>query len=326
MTDKTELSAEEQKELEQKEAEAGFNAGFKSARGSHDALAPAAEGSTDDETVVSPPKGREEGGGQDATGDNRADQPQEEQPPEEPAPDEWAGVPDKVREALTSLTTQLQQVEHLTRSTQGRVSSMQSAMAAGRKATQDAGGSQPSEAQVEAAMETPEDWKKFEKEYPEFAGPISALMKVRHNRSGVSEKDLSALREEVTGQIGLTAREIQEKAEERALVRLKHPNWRKDVKTSEYQEWIKNQPQEVQDLRSSSQAEDAIKLLDSFYAARKAKAQPQAAAAQTNPQRKQQQERRLRANVEPQGTPVAVDTGLTDEQAFLRGFKRAHGR
>lgn len=322
MTDKTELSAEEQAKKEQQEAEAGFAAGFKAARGEHDALTPAAEGSTDDEPTVSTPQGREEGGEQEATGDKQEDNPQEDQPAEAP-PDEWEGVPVKVREALNSLTTQLNQVEHITRSTQGRVSSLQSAMSAGRKAAQDSGGEQPSEAQVEAAMETPEDWKKFEKEYPEFAGPISALMKARKSGGSVTPKDLDTLREEVAGQIGFSAKEIQDRAEERALVRMKYPTWRADVKTPAYQEWIKQQPEEMQSLRKSQYAEDAITLLDAFYAAVK----PKAANPNNLPtQKKQQQERRLRANVEPKGTPVAASTGITDEQAFLRGFKNARGR
>lgn len=178
------------------------------------------------------------------------------------------------------------------------------------KAAEAAGADSPTDTQVAAALANPEAWKQLKEDFPEWAGPVEA--------------ELTALRKEIgkrqapqvdMGAIERRTAEAVDEAEERAFVRLKHPTWKKDVKTPEFQKWFSSQANEIQALAGSKLADDAIRLLDSFK-------EYQTKAAET----KQKNERRLERAVAPKGGTPPASTAISDDEAFNRGFKRALGR
>lgn len=178
------------------------------------------------------------------------------------------------------------------------------------KAAEAAGAESPTDKQVQAALANPEAWKQLREDFPEWAGPVEA--------------ELTALRKEIgkrqapqvdTAAIERRTAEAVDEAEERAFVRLKHPTWKKDVKTPEFQKWFSSQANEVKALAGSKMADDAIRLLDSFK-------EHQTKATET----KQKNERRLERAVAPKGGTPPASTAISDDEAFTRGFKRALGR
>ena len=82
------------------------------------------------------------------------------------------------------------------------------------------------------------------------------------------EKNISDLREDLkkakSTQIAQTPG-IDPIQFERRLVSIKHPGWEQIIKSSEYKTWLETQDQEIQKLaRTSTQAEDAINVLNQF--------------------------------------------------------------
>lgn len=300
----------EQKALEEQEAEAGFNAGFAKVSGINK---PPTGNKPADNTAAAaePEKGDAEKEAQ-AKAQAEADAKAAAEAAEKAAYD---ALPKALRDEIAVLKAIPGQINKLAGHLGGMKSQLDSVLTTARAAATAKGGQAPSDTQVQAAMSDPKAWERLKTDFPEWADPVEKeLLALRKTVAGLAPQDFAGFKKEVTASVS----EAVDEAEERAVVRLKHPTWKTEVKTPEFKAWFETQPEDMKALAGSRMADDAIRLLDG-YAEHKQKAAKSAEAAQ----RKQA---RLEAAVTPKGTSQPVSTAISDEEAFNRGFKRARGR
>lgn len=334
---------------EEKDAEAGFAAGFAKARGEE----PPAEAKVDEPTTGEPATAEQKPAAEPAKPDAAA--------VKAAAPDPWKDVPPVVRQELEALRALPIQIRNLAGHIGGLNSKLESALATAKAAaTEKAGaGAAPSEKQIQAAMANPDAWKKLKEDYPDWAEPLEQEFgRVRGEIAELAKKtapavDVSALKTEVTSGVNAALAAGFDAAEERAFVRLKHPEWKTTVNTPEFKAWtLEGGPSveaysRMKTLEQTDQAradaivngwarqfpqwwadrgaaifderaEGAIKLLDGFKTYQE--------QAKTSAAKRQSNTTRLERSVPAQGTSGAPPSmGISDEQAFTRGFNRVRG-
>lgn len=335
MTTTAEEQTPEQKDaqvkLEQQEAEQGFAAGFNKVAKKDEATE-----ETTTTTAAAPEQGADKA-------ETQAAQAAEVDP--------WKDVHPMVRKSLETLQAEVGKVSQSAQSTAGRVGKLQSALDAGKAAAAKAGTDAPSEAQVAAAMTDPNAWKKLEEEFPDFASPVKAELSAL--RAELAKKTADPeLETRVTERVQAVRTELRAEMREIVKIDAKHPDWEATVNTPEFKTWslqggpslerysqmkalertdpakaeqmvnafARAHPQWWADKGASmfgSAASDAIKLLDGFAGHKKKAADADAT--------KQKQQKRLEGAVTPKGTTSPPTTGLTDEEAFLKGAKKALG-
>lgn len=221
----------------------------------------------------------------------------------------WDGVPAVVREKLQSLDALTGTVSKLAGHIGGLTNATQrieTALKAGKEKASTAGGDTPSDKEVKSALKDPEAWAKLKEDFPDWAGPV--------------ETELAALRGEIAAKEApkIDQEAIVSEAEERAFIRFKHPDWKATLKTKEFGDWWKAQPDDFRALGASEQAEDTIKVLDTYKA--------HSGQVAADAQKRQQQEKRLQRAVVPEGSGATHEAGISDQEAFERGYKRAAKR
>lgn len=338
---------------EEKDAEAGFAAGFAKVRGEEpdagaDKGAEAAAASTTTDAASTAAKAA--AGGEKKEGAAAA----------AAAPDPWAGVSPVVKQKLEALDALPGQIRNLAGHIGGLNSKIDSALATAKAAATEKGGAAaaPSDTQVAKAMASPDAWAKLKEDYPDWAAPLEAeFAGIRGDIAKLSKGqgvDVNALKSEVTRGVGEQLAAGFDAAEERAFVRLKHPDWKDTVNTPEFKAWTleggpsleeygrmkaleqtdpakaeamvngwtRTHPQWWADRGAAifdERADAAIKLLDGFKGHRE-----QAASADA---KRQRSETRLQRSVPAAGTSGAPPTtGTSDEQAFTRGFNRVRAK
>lgn len=333
----TEQPTDEQKKLEAQEAEAGFAAGFNKVRGGEDP----AETETTTEAATAQAAPVEE---------------KKAEPAKAAAADPWDGVPAVVKERLESLSA----LPNRLRNIEGHFGGLKSALDtlnATAKAAAKKGEEAPTETQVQAALADEDSWKKFKEEFPDFAAPVEkqlasvrAELAKRKDAPPVDVKEIeSRVSARVEERLAAAMPAATDAAEERAFVRLKHPDWKATVNTPEFKTWTlqggpsldaysqmkaleKTDPTKAEEVVNAfarsypkwwgekgaamfgSTANDAITLLDGFKAHK-----DQAATAG---QAKEKQQKRLDAATPLKSSPAPITRAITDEEAFERGFKR----
>lgn len=331
---------------EAKQAEADFVAGFAKGRGEKP-QADQPDGETTDAAASTEKKGEQAAQTKGAAAAAAA-----------PAKDPWEGVPAVVKERLEALNALPGQIRNLAGHLGGLNSKIDSALATAKAAATDKAGAAaaPSDAQVKAAIANPEAWKKLKEDYPDWAEPLEAEFSgIRKEIAELAKKpgqavDVNALKSEVTRGVDAALAAGFDAAEERAFVRLKHPDWKTTVNTEEFKAWTleggpsleeygrmkaleqtdpvkadamvngwaRQHPQWWADRGAAifdERADAAIQLLDGFKASRE-----QTASAQ---QRRQRSESRLERSVPAKSTGGAPpSTGLSDEAHFERGANR----
>lgn len=350
----TETAAEPtaaQLEQQQQEAEAGFAAGFKRIAGEPPAEGEAS-GKTDAEREAEEKASREAEAKAKAEADAKA-------AAEAAAADKAAydALPKTLRDQMATLSALPKTVQNLAGHIGGLSQATQrieTALKAGKAATAAAGAEAPSDKQVAQAMADPEAFKRLEEDFPEWAGPVKAEFaairaELAKKQGGGPAVDVDALRRDFAGAVDQATNE----AEERAFIRLKHPDWRQTVKTPEFRAWslqggpsderyaeykrvaeadpakgeefvngfARDYPQWWADRGAAifgSTADDAIKLLDGFKEHRKSAVDAEAA--------RQKRQARLERAVTPRGNTAPATTAINDEQAFERGFARGKGK
>lgn len=357
MTEKTAQEKPEQRDgdvvaeepsQEQKDAEAGFAAGFRNVRGgdkpSGEETTTASDTST--ETQGEPKKDAA------ATGTAAA------QAAAAPAEDPWKGVPEVVRREFDSLRALPGQIRNLAGQIGGMNSKLQGALATAKAAATAQGGAAaaPSDRQIQAASTDPKLWEKLKEDYPDWATPLEAIFADMRKEIAAAKGpavDVKAIKADVTSGVRAEISAGLDAAEERAFVRLKHPGWKETVNTPEFKSWTlqggpsieqytqmkaleqtdparaeamvngwtRQFPQWWADRGAAifdERADAAIKLLDGYAAHR-------TQAASTS-QRKEKGQERLERSVPARSSGGApASTGISDEQAFERGFKRGRG-
>lgn len=212
---------------------------------------------------------------------------------------------DQVAEMLPQLNTTLKE-------TAGRVGSLQSQWAKHQQQL----ASQPTPAELEQAAKGKKSWQAIKEEHPDWAEGIESF---------VSEKTKPGLSaEELEQQI---AQQYQEKfaAEtaklSRAIVRIAHPKWEQDIRTPEFAGWMAGQDDTVKAQASSQDPEDAIALLNSYYASRKTGSDPR------DKQRKLEAATEVRTpSRQAASTSLTSDDGMSEAELWEQEMKRRQAR
>jgi hypothetical protein len=182
--------------------------------------------------------------------------------PQEPA-DPYAGLHPDIRARLERFdqvaATHTQLVNGLREAT-GRIGALQSQLERARQAQASA---QPTQAQVTSAAKDPEKWAALKKDFPEWGDAISEYVESRAAGlagKGVSAEDLEQL---VAQRTTTVSTELAKKFNEN-LVTLAHRNWKTEINSPAFGDWVKVQAPAVQQLAQSADPFDAIQMLDLY--------------------------------------------------------------
>lgn len=151
------------------------------------------------------------------------------------------------------------------------------------------------------------EWNKFRDEYPEIA------MVVERKLAASAQKQVDPLTGEVVTRLNQLQQQVaplveheQRKQEEARLAVLdsQHPEWRTQVKTAQFKQWLGQQPQAVQQLALSDAVSDAAYLIGSYNRDTGAATSQQVAQQRTN---RLQQNLGVKAKSNRQSTAIPQD-------------------
>lgn len=212
-------------------------------------------------------------------------------PEETPPPDEWAGVPDVVKNRLLAAEAEIARREHAIKSQMGRE------LAAMKRQLDEANAKL-----APKAAETPPPeltkWNELKQEFEPIAGGVEEY--VAQMIKGIAAPqsiDIEALEQRVAERARVEAASD--------IVESFHGGWTETIASQEFLAWKKLQEPGFQRLYESNRPRDAIKVLDKFKA-------DQAAAEKA---RRVQAERdaRLKGSTTVRGQGTGV---ITDEQTL----------
>lgn len=227
------------------------------------------------ETEVAPAPAEEAAPQEQEATQVEAQAPAEETPPAEEDP--YAGLPEAAKERLRKLDElerSQTQLLHQVRTAEGRVSAMQRELEQAKKAAASAEG--PSQAQIAAAGKSLQKWESLKQDFPEWAEAMEEF--VLANKSKADPVDIEA-------KVELNANAIVARYEKQRIER-RYRNWEQEVRKPEFGSWLDSQPAEVKALADSPISDDAIELLQKWYATKEVKQERKAklaAAATTKP-------------------------------------------
>ena len=175
--------------------------------------------------------------------------------------DLWSGLSEDQLARISALEKEKEKALMDQKAAAGRVSYMQKQMNSMSKApsqTQPAQNTdeQPSNAQVQEAMQTPEGWAAFKDEYPEIGDAID------HRLSGQQGEITKVIEERLAP---ITSK-IQSDAVSQAEAQLEalHPGYQDILAAPDFSKWLNEQPHPVQLLAESYDAFEASTLIN-FY-------------------------------------------------------------
>ncbi len=331
---------EEQKTKAERDAEAAFSSGFKNVRGE--------EEKPDEEIKPDDDKPEEKAAAPAAVAKPEA---------AAPAADPWEGVSPIVREHLEKLG----QLPDRLRNVEGHIGGLNSTVkqitTAAKAAATDKGAASPSEAQIAKAIDDDAEFARLTEEYPEWGNAINKQMAVMEKRimQKVPQVNVDAIRKDILKD-SPGSDQVLSQVEEVIPLYVKHPTWKKDIKSPEFHEWGltggpsvkdyneflnlgKTEPVKAKEMLNdfirqfpnwwsekgskleSSSTDDAIALLDSYNEFKAAKAATPTPAEQSR-RSKEKSQQRLSAATTPKGTQQPPQPGVSDEEAFNRGFKK----
>lgn len=337
---------------EQREADDGFAAGFNKVRAGQDTVA-GGDATDSAENADAAAKPQDDAAKAKAEADRKRLEAEDERKAADAADREaYDKLPKSARDQLATLGALKGAVDKLAGHIGGINNGMQrleKAVTHGRAEAAAAGSKAPSETQVQQALSNPDAWAKLREEFPDWAGPVEAELKAIRNEIAASKGSAAS-----TVNVEQIRQQAADEAEERAYIRMKHPDWKATVKTPEFRtwtleggpstdayqqmksrqaanpsqrdeieaqfasQWSRDHPQWWADRGAAmfgNKADDAIKLLDGF-SARSKKAEDDAAI-------RQRREKRLERAVAPKGTGAPGSPGLlSDEAAFERGAQK----
>lgn len=172
--------------------------------------------------------------------------------------DIWAAAAPEQRAAFEAAQQQLARLEHENRSNRGRIAALQRQTAAAPR--------QAASAEAAAGRDAgsgtgdflaSDDWKSFEKEYPEVAGPLGKVVGALEQKATRFEKELSAIGDD---------RRQQALDEQGSLLTGQHPDWQQVVGGNQdsFRSWLDHQPRHVRDaaVRNAEEVVDAEEAAD----------------------------------------------------------------
>jgi len=142
----------------------------------------------------------------------------------------------------------------------GRVGALQSAL--DKQAAAPA--QQPTNEQAQAALASPEAWKKFKDQFPDWTEAIESFVQANRAAGAPAQAaadpiDVNAVKQAVMDDVQAGIRQ-----QTYAAVEAAHPGWLNTVQTPAFQEWRAKQPAEVNALGASPHAADAIRMMGLF--------------------------------------------------------------
>jgi len=185
--------------------------------------------------------------------------------------DPWAGVNPAVKAMFTELSAQVKSIGGTVprlEQAERRIGAITNEFNAAKQAAAVVVNA-PTKEQMAEAAKSDEKWNELKSDFPEWAEATDIRM----------DSKIERLRRELIGKVGgstdrsaevesINAR-LQETAKaediQRALLDFFHPKWSEAVRSKEYADWLKKQPDEIVSKTKSQQATDAVIVLDSFY-------------------------------------------------------------
>ncbi len=270
--------------------------------------------------------------------------------------DPWKDVPPILKKTFDELNGKIGSIEHMTKSSAGRVGALQSALDEARKSATKQGAASPTPEQVQAAAEDSAEWESLRKEYPEWVSGFEKQMAIVEQRilKKLPAVDTGAISTDVLNKSSEIARNVGTEVKRVIPLYVKHPDWEDTIKLPEFHEWaltggptkeeygkklhlddtdaqksseytnelIRKYPQwwsEKGALLESKATSDAIKLMDSFSEHQKA-----AQAAEQDPpadQGRQGNKERLEKAIAPtKGAIKPKPAAKTEHDEFLEEF------
>lgn len=254
----------------------------------------------------------------DATGETPAQ--------DAPAGDAPAGEPEKQPEqpttqvdpVLEEIRATLSKLDGRVRNTEGHIGGLNSAFsrfqqeqqaAAQAAATQrHSGNDAPSSAQMAAASKDLTKWNQLKADFPEWGDALEE----RLGALAVPRVDENALRAQWQQEMQQREAALQAQLGE-LRIEVAHRGWKQTVKTPEFHEWRRSQGPEVEALAHSSRPEDAIRMLDLYQEAAKAR------LPQTAQQIEADRRARLAAAAAPSGVAGSTRRSvneMTDDEVW----------
>nr|BDD47851.1 hypothetical protein 24 [Burkholderiaceae bacterium] len=219
--------------------------------------------------------------------DDNDDSGEVEEPPQEEeteevvaeekvASDPFEGLPDAVKQKLAKideLEKSNQTLLHHIKTAEGRVSALQREQDIARRVQEQVAkqnNEAPTQKEIAKAEKDPEKWARLKEDFPEWAEGLEEYVSTRLGGMQQPQQTIDAKQIEgyVNNQINASRTEMTRRIEE-ATLDGRHPSWRDDVKSQDFNNWLTNQPNEVRVLADSQAAKDAIRMMDLFYESKK---------------------------------------------------------
>lgn len=170
----------------------------------------------------------------------------------------------------------------------------------------------PTQQQVTAALKNGAKMKALREDFPDWADAIDEA--VTGGMSQLEQSILAKVKPEKVDTSGFATVDSVTKIGF-AAISAHHKTWKKDVVTPEFSQWLEAQPDDVRALAGSDDPEDAIAMMDKFYASRPSKDEPP-----TKPDPKQ----RLAGAVMPNsGATKPPPKVITEDDALAIGYQTA---
>ncbi|MCA9340175.1 MAG: hypothetical protein KDA17_04650 [Candidatus Saccharibacteria bacterium] len=219
---------------------------------------------------------------------------------------------DAVKEAEKQFSGRIRNLEGHIGGLKQKLDGMAEQMKVAKSVTEDAGGDAPTQRQINDAIKDGEKMAALRTDFPEFA---EALDEMAANFGG-NNSFQSELQETRQAAAQATA-QLAEMREIRILDKA-HSDWEEVVNTDSYQNWLANQPENIQDVANNSpHARDAIAVLSMYKEATTSHPDLTASSRQNN------QDRLEKATAPTSGKNVNRRQPITAEQAFLIGAGEA---
>ena len=168
---------------------------------------------------------------------------------------------------------------------------LQETLAASKAASQKVADA-PTQAQVEDAIDSPEEWKALKADFPDWASATEKYMDARMRKLPAVDVDglQKQVAEQIKGETEAVRREIIESSLDAVF-----PDWKSEINSPAFSEWRSKQPPEIEALAASAKVGDAARMLKLFAESKAVKPSPQ---VQANAIR----QKRIEAAISPKGT------------------------
>lgn len=174
----------------------------------------------------------------------------------------------KILEKLEKLEARQRNVEGHIGGLKTSQQQLQQSMEQARKATP--AGDAPTKTEVAAAAVNPQKWEELKKDFPEWAEATEELLKAHisglKQPAGIDQAEFDRRLNERVSQATASMREELLDTELNGIL----PDWKSEVKTKAFADWLEAQPDSVKQLTTSTVGSDAAKVLRMFSAAKEA--------------------------------------------------------